>query len=113
MKKLIVFILITVFGTAITFGSDPKVATTQEELRNEIIKLLDAPKFDLEKEETLAQIRFTLNSKKEIVILSVESDNKQVDAYVKNELNYHKIENGNYERGKVFVMPLKIMKSKA
>ena len=113
MKKLIVCILITVFGTAMTFGSDPKVETTQKQLRNEIVKLLDAPKFNLEKEETLAQIKFTLNSKREIVVLSVESDNKQVDAYVKNELNYRKIGDGNYESGKVFIMPLKIMKSKA
>ncbi|NER14142.1 hypothetical protein GWK08_11870 [Leptobacterium flavescens] len=109
MKKLILVVLIAVLGTANTFASVP-VETPAQKLRSEIIKLLDAPRINLEKEETIANIEFTLNSKNEIVVLSVESDNSQVERYVKNELNYQKVNGGIESRKKLFKLQLKIMK---
>jgi len=113
MKKLIVFTLVTVFGTTMMFASDTYGKTPESDLRDEIVALLNAPQFDLEKEEILAEVQFTLNAKNEIVVLSVDSENVQIDTYVKNELNYRKLENSNYKKGKVYTMPLKIMKSRA
>jgi len=112
MKNLIVFAFIAIFGTTTAFASNPIDIATKE-LRNEIVKLLDAPQIELTEEETLAQVRFIMNSKGEIVILSVVSNNDQVDTYIKRELNYKKIKNLSYTIGKVFVMPLKIMKPSA
>lgn len=112
MKKLIVLALIIVFGSATVVASNPE-KTTPENLRSEIVKILNAPEFSFEEKEVSALIKFTLNSKGEIVVLSVDSDNEQVDFYVKNELNYKRIVNVNTQRGQIFTMPLRIMRSKA
>lgn len=110
MKKIIVLALVICFGINVGFADDSKKTPLNSELRSEIVKLLDAPEIDLLKEETIAVIKFILNADGELVILSVTSDNDQVDNYVKSKLNYQKVATKKYISGKIFVMPLKIMK---
>jgi len=55
-----------------------------------------------------AHVRFTVNSNSEIVVLSVKTDNDVVENFVKASLNYKKVDLTKMEKGKVYVMPIKI-----
>ena len=65
---------------------------TGNELRNQLIKLIDKPNLSSVKQENLeAWLHVIINQKKEIVVLLVETDSDFVDQYLKSKLNYKKI----------------------
>ncbi len=101
MKKLkaTLMALLLLVGTtvsAVNLPKDEKDPTTSEELS----ELLKSPDFIVEKKQ-IAHVKFMLNEEHEIVVVSVKTDDAHVDSYVKNRLNYHKI-NANLEEGKVY-----------
>ena len=112
MKKLVLILVAIVSGTVMIHASNPKKESLKEKLRNEIVQLLDTPYIELQDEETLVNVEFIVNSKGEIVVLAINSDNREIDGYIKSELNYKKLKSGIVAKGKVFKMPLRIMKAK-
>jgi ribosomal protein L7Ae-like RNA K-turn-binding protein len=55
-----------------------------------------------------AQVRFTLNDKGQIVVLSVETESENLERFVKSKLNYKKIEISNVKEGKLYTVPVRI-----
>jgi len=109
MKKLIVVIVI--LATATVFANDKKSNETgNQKLREEISVLLEKPQIEIEKDSVEASIKFILNAKNEIVILTVDSEKEAIENYVKLRLNYQKV-NFDSSRGKnkIFKMNLKIL----
>jgi len=47
--------------------------------------------------------------KSEIVIISVNSEDKRVDTFVKGKLNYKKVHLNTKDEGKIYHMPLSIV----
>jgi len=58
--------------------------------------------------ETL-KIRFTVNEKSEIIVLS--TDNSNLDATIKGALNYDKIESGELKPFEIYILPVTFEKS--
>jgi hypothetical protein len=52
------------------------------------------------------KILFTLNKDREIVVLSVEADTKQMEYFLKSRLNYKKVDVGNWKEGKKYLVPV-------
>jgi len=108
MKKLIVLLVAVVVSTQV-FANDKNTKETKEQkLRNEIAVLLESPELQVDGNEIKANIEFILNGKGEIVILTVDSDKKAVEYYVKSRLNYKKV-NSDVNENKVFKLSLKVL----
>lgn len=110
MKKFKVLALALVIGTSSLFaanGNDLK--EPNKKMRSEIISLLQAPILNIEV-ETIVTITFTFSSEGEVVILNVDSRNKDILNYVRENLNYKKIESSG-EQNKLYTMPLKVLAS--
>ena len=111
MKKLIVLLVVAVLATVQVFANDKTTKKNSETtLRNEIVDLLDRPQIEVTSNEIKASIEFILNTKGEIVILTVDTERSEIENYVKSRLNYQKIDfNGIETKNKVFKFNLKIL----
>tara|TARA_R110002126_G_C10490123_1_gene503589 strand:- start:87 stop:434 length:348 start_codon:yes stop_codon:yes gene_type:complete len=109
-KTLIVAFLIG-FSSFVSASND-KPADKKEAMTTitkDVQKLLKNSELALEATE-LATVKIMINSKNEIVVLSVDTINAQVDIFVKERLNYKKI--STEILSDVFTLPIKIMASK-
>ncbi len=110
MKKFKLMALALVIGTASLFAANGE--STKEptkEIRNQIVSLLQAPDFIVEN-ETVVTLTFTFSSQGEIVILNVDTRDKNILNYVRKNLNYKKVDRPG-ERDKIYTMPLKVTAS--
>ncbi len=95
--------------------STGSILATSTELREptvgiseQISEMLSDNSFSDGECNTIAQVRFTLNDKAEIVVLSVETESEDLERFVKTRLNYKKIEISNLEEGKLYTVPVRI-----
>ena len=109
MKKLALFIVIVALGSSTLFASSTDKIET-EQLREQIVKLLESAPFNVE-EEISANIEFVLTKNSEIIITNVQSNNELVSMYVMNKLNYQKVSAVNTLKMKFYSMPLKIVRN--
>ena len=107
MRKLMLMALALVIGTASLVASNSgDVDAPKDEIRDQIVKLLKTPSFDVESEMNV-NVSFTFSSRGEIVVVNVDSKNGDVLNYIRKNLNYKKIQNPG-EQGKLYKMPLKV-----
>jgi hypothetical protein len=106
MKKFKLLALALVIGTAGLFAAELENPTPKKEIRTQIVKLLKTPRFDVPNDINVT-ITFTFSSEGELVVLDVDSNNRDVKKYVRKNLNYKKIQNPG-ERDKMYTMPLKL-----
>ncbi len=109
MKKLFLLLAITVSTTIFANNSRP-ADVVKSEIRTEIIKLLGNANFNVESDLT-ADVEFMINNKGEVIVLTVDTKNSDVETYVKNKLNYRLITNKFIVKGKIYKMPLKLVKA--
>ncbi len=116
MKNLIIVFALALLGIQGYATNDPH-KTPKQELRNEIIALLDKrPDIEVEEAYVKAHIVFTLNSKNQIVVLTIDAKEglSEVESYVKSRLNYKKLNFKSSHKGlNLFEMDLKILKSES
>ncbi len=98
----------------LTFNSVLFASTTSEDLKadtavitNEIAKLLQNPRFLVEK-EIVAYVTLTLNKNNEMVVLSVDSENTQIESFIKSRLNYNELPSAVNAVDKIFVVPVRV-----
>lgn len=112
MKKfnylIIAFVLFTMNVSAAT-TTEPVKPTSQ--LRSEIVDLIgpNCP-YEHDKDECTAEVLFTINTKSEIIILSVTSPNTRAEGYLKSKLNYKKVSHTPKREGEIFLLPLKMIR---
>ena len=107
MKKFKLFALAMLIGTAGLFAAEiSNPDTPKKEIRNQIVKLLKTPRFAVPSEINVT-VTFTFSSEGELVVLDVNSKDRDVLKYIRRSLNYKKIKNPG-ERDKLYSMPLKL-----
>ena len=82
----------------------------QKKLSNLIENLLDDYAdyaFDIQ-EDVLAVVKFTLNEHKEIVVLSVDTEDANLETFVKSRLNYEKADLEDCKEGRMYTVPVRI-----
>ena len=110
MKNLKLIALVLAFSiSSISFAAPTKTADPKSELREQIIDILGDTIEVLCENDVEADVVFTLNSKSEIVIVSVNCENGNLDGYIKSKLNYKKVDVSVLNEGKIYHMPLKIV----
>ena len=111
MKNLKILVLLVVFAfTAVSFTTkeNPDV---KKQLHDQIVKMLGKKSDVILTNEAVAEVIFTLNNKSEIVIISVISENENIDRYVKAKLNYKKVSVKALNQGDIYKLPLSIKKT--
>jgi len=84
------------------------VSYTEEEVREEVQLSLKKPSFKIEKELT-ANVTLMLNQENEMIVISVDSDDKQLESFIKSRLNYKKIDLSIKKSGNLFKIPVRIV----
>jgi uncharacterized protein YpmB len=102
---LVAFVLVCMTSmSAANNPSDNKKAIQQAS--EEIAEMLKSPSFEVT-EKLTTQVSLFVNNENELVVLSVNTDNKELENYVKARLNYQKLSYG-LEQGKEYKLPLTI-----
>ncbi|RNC84911.1 MAG: hypothetical protein ED556_10025 [Winogradskyella sp.] len=113
MKALKMFVLVAViaFSSAVSASTNPveKADETNELITKTVSKLLENPYFELN-ENTKAMVKLAINKDNELVVLSVDTENKNVENYIKSRLNYKKVSE-ELGRSRYYEVPVKMLKS--
>ena len=81
-----------------------------DELRIEMAELIGSAYMDdMQADELNAEVLFTVNKNKEIIILSVDSDNASLESYLKYKLNYKKVNHRPGNPGEIYLLPVKMV----
>lgn len=111
MKSLKLFVLAFALFTINVSAATLNPIKPTDELRTEIVELIGSSYMDeMEENEYSADVLFTVNSKRELIVLSVESDNHLIENYLKRKLNYRKVDHRPSEPGEIYLLPVKMIK---
>lgn len=111
MKKLKLFVLALGLFTINMTAANLKPINPTQELRTEIVDLIGSNYMDqIIADELEADVLFTVNSKKELIVLSVDTDNDQLESYLKSRLNYKKVDFRPGKNGEIYLLPVKMVK---
>ncbi|MCG1036463.1 hypothetical protein [Polaribacter sargassicola] len=106
--KSIIAILAISMSTVFSMNATENDKPESKELRTEIASFL-GNNISLELEETsTAEVSFIINNNNEIVVISVNSDIKELNTIIKAKLNYKKLDTKGTKKGEIYKMPLKI-----
>ena len=84
-----------------------------ESLRSEVVELIGATYFgDYEEVDFSVEVMFTVNSDRELIVLSVKTKDPDVRSYFKRRLNYKKVNHVPGKPGEIFLLPVKVLVSK-
>ncbi len=109
MRKLsLVFASAPLLAGGNLFANDSRTIDPNNELAVQIGDLLKDNNFVLDEEDLTAQVLFTLNDKKEIVVISVETDDEILEKFVKSRLNYQQVQVASGKEGKMYTVPVRI-----
>lgn len=109
MRKLpVVLAAVILLSTVNLFANDSKTNDPKKELAIQISKLLKNNSFAINDHDLTAEVLFTLNDQKEIVVISVQTDDEVLERFVKSRLNYQVVELATAEEGKMFTVPVRI-----
>ncbi|WP_299439785.1 hypothetical protein [uncultured Aquimarina sp.] len=103
-------LLAAVFAICSIASASTKPTKSETNFTKEIKELLKKPSFEVEN-EIEASVTFTLNNEGEIVVLSVDSDSDRIKGFIKDRLNYKKIETKLDADIKFYTMPVRVVAS--
>jgi hypothetical protein len=112
MKKLILSVVVTLFLTtafAAERPSDDPIALN--ETYKEIAKMLNNyPTFNGLEQDVVVKVRIAVNENHEIVVMSTNTTNSDLNYYIRNTLNYQKLFAKELESGKGLIFLVKFTK---
>ena len=112
MKTFKTFLLAAVIAISFTLSAYA-TETTKETIEEpttiikEIKKLLNKPNFKID-QDLNALVKIVINQDNQMVVLSVDSNNKMVESYIKSRLNYKTLDNNITEKDKAYIVPVRI-----
>ncbi len=65
---------------------------------------------EMEVEQYTADVMFTVNNDRELIVLSVDTENAQLESYLKRKLNYKKVNHTPTKNGEIYLLPVKMIK---
>jgi len=110
MKNVkLLFVAFALFALQATAAITSPVEPNQQ-LRAEIVEIIgtECP-YQLDQKECTVEVLFTINSKGELIILTVNSENEKAESFIKNKLNYKKVTHIPKKEGELFLLPMRIV----
>lgn len=109
MRKIsLVLVAVMLLSTSSIFANNVKDKDPAKSLSAQITQILSNNHFSAKAVDLSAQVRFTVNNQGEIVVLSVDTDNNALEAFVKGRLNYQKVQAVDLKEGKLFTVTVRI-----
>lgn len=112
LKFKTLFVALLIGYSSILSAKNDKPADKKEgvtSISTTVEKLLKSPDFLVNNTEK-AIVKIIINEKNEMVVLSVDTKNTAVEAFVKGRLNYKKVAVKTVSQ--VFTLPIKVLASK-
>ena len=112
MKKLILAVIVTLcMGTAFAANKSPNDNKNFDETYKELTKMLNTyPNLSGLDEDVVVKVRIAINENHEIVVMSTDATNSDLNYYIKNTLNYQKLLADELTTGKALVFLVKFTK---
>ncbi len=104
MKNLKVLALALMLGVTTSYASED--IEDKKEIRNQVVELFDDAEFETQRDFQI-DFTFTFNDRGEIVVLRVGSTRKDIRDYIRQNVNYKKIENPGVQN-QVYSMPIQV-----
>jgi hypothetical protein len=113
MKNLKLFIAAFALVFAVQVSANPeKPIKATAQLQSELVNLMGSEvPFQLENGELTAEVLFTVNSKGEVIVLKIVSDNPAAEKYIKSRINYKKVSHRTSKPGEIYLMPVRVVQS--
>jgi ribosomal protein L7Ae-like RNA K-turn-binding protein len=112
MRKVsLMLVAALLLSTGSIFANDSKKDAEPSKTQNlskQIGEFLDSNNLTENHLGEEAQVLFMLNSEKEIVVLSVDTDREDIEGFIKGRLNYQEVEVKNYKEGKQYTISVRI-----
>lgn len=106
----LILLACTIFTLNITAAFSNPIKPT-DELRDEIVDIIGFGFLDdFEESEYAAEVLFTVNSEQELIVLSVNSESEDAEDYLRNKLNYKKVDHQPTKYGEIYLLPVKMVK---
>lgn len=110
MRKLsLVFVAAMLLSVGNVFANEVNTVDPSKSLSAQIGQLLSDNALTQDEVAVTAQVRFTLNNEHQIVVLSVETKNTNLEGFIKAKLNYKKVALDTYKEGKVYTVPVRVV----
>ena len=107
LRKLFLAGLLLAFLGATAYASSPN---PNSKLRSKIISLVKTADMTSLDQDEVATVEFTLNREGEIVVLSVDTENRYIENLLKTRLNYKKAKIEDFKPGKKYFVDLTFKK---
>jgi hypothetical protein len=114
MKKLKILLLATALvfsGTLFANNDNKENEAAYLAVSEEIGELLDNPGFDVD-DEINAVVTIAVNNDRQMVVLRVDCESKQICSYIKSRLNYKTLPKDIAFNEKKFKVPVKVTPEK-
>lgn len=109
MRKIsLILVAIMLLSAGNLFANDPKTNDPSKSLSTQIGELLDDNPFIVVDADLLANVKFTLNENREIVVLKVQTKDPVLESFMKARLNYQKVDMPGFREGRVYTLPVRI-----
>ncbi len=109
--KSIIAVFAICFATISSFATetnDPIKDSRNLNLRAEIISILGSPaNFEIDEAST-AEIIFTVNDENQMIVISVNSENREFKNFVKRTLHNKKLDSGKLKARTVYTLPVQL-----
>ena len=108
--KMLVLVVAIALSSVLSASTNPIEKAEPASITETVGELLKNPEFQLNK-EVHAMVTVFINENDEMVVLSVNTDSKALENYIKGRLNYKKLSKEAIGSKKSFKIPVKIIKS--
>jgi hypothetical protein len=109
--KMLVLVAIVAFSSVLSASTDPSEKADPATINETVRALLKNPEFQVNKEIN-AMVTVFINENDQMVVVSVDTDNKAVEYYIKGRLNYQKLSKEAIGNRNSFKITVKLIKSK-
>lgn len=111
MRNLKLFVLAFTLFTINLSAANLNPIKPTDELRGEMITLIgNNYNAEIKTDQHEADVLFTVNSERELIILAVETDNAEMESYLMQKLNYKKVNHRPSKHGEIYLLPVKMVK---
>lgn len=104
--KTLLLVVAIAFSSAL-YASDTPTKETTSAISQEIGELLKNPQFTVEK-DVLATVKVIFNDNNELVVLSVNCEEKEVCNFIKSKLNYKELPIDVNNKNRYYIVPVRI-----
>ncbi len=109
MRKISVMLVAAMLlSTFSIFAKEANANDPAKELKKQVERLLNGFSENASENDQTATILFTVNRENEIVVLSVYTQDYKLEKFVKDRLNYHRINSERVIEGRRYTIPVSI-----